>query len=191
MSAYLTSCDAISALASYWSRRSRSPQQDLTHLIARATAPKTHEQYCSAADTAARYVEHFLTPAHACFDLLLQANIESLKARYPESPEMWAEAEGYAYKPSRAVNYWIQSRTTGQLVGLVNGYAYQSCEHDSWESDAAYRLVDSIRHQLLKDMETRDCGENAGNWASWEETGDPMQEAWLAHVAQMQARNAI
>lgn len=187
MSAYLSSCDAISALATYFAYRTRQPEQELGRVLAnaafgrlvRANFETAHGEYNVCNREALLLIEELGGPARAVFRLLVMENQRSLEARYP-GDENYRDATGYAYAPSASVRRWISARTTGQLVGILRGYEYQSCEHPDWQQSDAYAICQSIRHALLSDLESRDCGESP-NWASWQEPEQPRRRD-VAHV---------
>ena len=106
----------------------------------------------------------------AAFALLVLENVKSLISRYPSADEMFKEASSYRFKRSAQVMRWLHYAPLGHgfLVGMVKGYAYQSCEHESWEQSAAFQLCEQIKGFLLSDLERRDCQEQ-GSWASFTE----------------------
>jgi len=186
MSAYLTSNDTLSALVSYWAHRCGGDRgrSDLVRAIALAGVDRqtiTGAQYNAATAKAESLVTANGGPERCAFLLLLSENQASLAARYPEDTA-YRDATGYAYRRLPIVTHWVSGRATGHLVGLVRGYEYQSCEHNDWERSPAWRICQSIRAFLLSDLERRDCGDG-GNWASWEDPGDPREAALLAALA--------
>lgn len=188
MSAYLSSCDAIAALATYFAHRTRQPEQELSRVLAnaafarlqRANPETAYGEYNACSREALATIAAHGGPARAVFALLLQENQRSLEARYA-GDEDYRDAAGYAYAPSAAVRRWICARTTGQLVGILRGYEYQSCEHREWEQSDAYAICQSIRRALLSDLESRDCGDTP-NWASWAEPEQPRRRTVLELV---------
>lgn len=176
MSAFLSSQDTIRALATFWEEsltRSRygTPSMELGRAIGCAALAAGKPWPADCYETAADLVHSANGSAAAvAFELLLAENVASLQARYPDSPEMWAAAASYRYAPSPMVRLWINANRCGQLVGLVRGFAYQACEHRSWEHSPGYQLILQIKDQLLAQLETRDSGtESTRLWASWEE----------------------
>jgi len=174
MSAYLSSEDVLRALATYWEESLLRNRYETTGgALERAIG-------CSALAAGKRWPEDCAVRARdlvrlargsaagVVFELLLAENVASLEARYPESPEMWSAAAGYRFKPSPQVRRWLNGYQHGSVVGLVRGYSYQACEHPGWETSIGWQLVQQIKDQLLKHLESRDCGE-AQLWASWEE----------------------
>ena len=185
MSAFLSSADCLNALATYWERKAKAPGGYTTPAdsLARAVRRSNHKNGArenpAVIDAQADALISKLPPFAAMFQILLLENQRSLEARYPSDTDY--RAAGPDYKPQRLqiVDYWLAARQTGQLVGLLRGYRYQACEHDGWETSVASQLCQEIELQLLKDLESRDCGDN-GNWASWEAPADPRQIAMEA-----------
>ena len=181
MSAFLSSGDAINALATYWTIKLQapgysSPDGELTR------AYRCHQRDCQlngaeADETAWQLIQAATEsgsswqPWQSVQQILLKENQRSLEARYP-GDEDYRAAEGPEYHPRRiqAVRGWQMNRQTGRLVGILKGYEYQSCEHDGWTSSVAYHLCQQIRSQLLDDLENRDCQDDEQRgWASWQE----------------------
>ena len=175
MSAFLCSPDDLNALVTYWEHMTNAPSSFHTaaDAIARAIdcSYRARNPYgCSdptkrdhAADD---IVSKSKTARTACFRILLQANLDSLAARYPEDGSDTYESVGAEYrKRLPIVMDWIMGRQTGHLVGLCKGFEYQR-EHEGWSVCCASYLVEQIKTLLLKDLETRDCGDR-GLWAGW------------------------
>jgi len=179
MSAYLSSGDAINALATYWTIKLESPG------YSSPAGELTRAYHChqrdvhgvtDADETAWKLIQAATEsgsswqPWQSVQQILLLENQRSLEARYPGDDD-YRSAEGPEYQPRRisAVRGWQMARETGRLVGILNGYEYQSCEHDGWTSSVAYHLCQQIRSQLLDDLEKRDCPDDERGWASWQE----------------------
>ena len=193
MSAYLSSPDTINALATYWERRASQPGSFTTPA---ASLDKAWRFSCNARgdrapDQQVQSMIQNLHPFEAVSALLLLENQRSLAARYPSpsDADMYDAPSSY-YRAQRLpiVGYWIESRTTGQMVGLVRGYGYQACEHEDWTTSVAYFLIEQIEYSLLKDLEARDCGQE-GNWASFEAPEDPREAAMREILAAANARS--
>jgi len=191
MSAFLSSPDTLNALASYWARRASTPGNYTSPWgsLDQALRCSDHARGASEDPTkrdhaAAKLIASVKDPFTACFEILLEANQASLEARYPGDDDMSRPGSGYKAKRLPIVDYWIQGRETGHLVGLAHGYAYQACEHSGWETSVAHEVIEQIQRWLLKDLEARDCGDG-GNWAGWEAPEDPravaMREALAAN----------
>jgi hypothetical protein len=171
MSAFLCSNDTISAITTYWDRHRNgaTPAGRLTSAI--TWALESVDLACDRGDIVADELIRVHRGAdRAVFHILLAENVKSLKARYPGCDDMWAESESYVYKRSASVHRWLHCMPHGHgnLVGLVNGYSYQSCEHDEWPHSIAYHLIEQVKHSLLRDLESRDCKDDT-QWATFQE----------------------
>lgn len=169
MSAFLSSADAINALATYW--------------------------YCTAADWSLARALRIVTPssspvpaevegwskiirengiAAAIFHLLLAENIRSLQHAYPLHPEMWATDDTYKPRLIPCVETWADQKKTGGIAGILQGYIYQSCEHPDWRSSIAREICTQTAAFLLRDFcdSTTRCDDSMHFWASWTESQD-------------------
>ena len=175
MSAFLSSADCLNALATYWERkathRGGSAEEALMRAVMnhRVAYGKRSDDY--AADLAAdrEATERLLKcanglPLRSVFQILLLANEASLGAKYGDKPG--DNGPEYVGRSLPIVDRWIMQRETGKLVGLLNGYTYQSEESDDWEKSIAYFICQQIRDYLLRDFDARDNG-GEGLWASW------------------------
>jgi len=84
------------------------------------------------------------------FDTLLLENKNSLNARYSNPTDMFRDS--YIYRLSNCVVNWIDKKQSGYLVGIVNNYDYQSCEHENHEKSLGYAILNQIKDFLLEDM---------------------------------------
>jgi|TARA_R100000081_G_scaffold11083_1_gene4475 hypothetical protein len=175
MSAFVASADCLNALATYWERkashRGGSAEDALMRAVMNHRLAYGNRSDDYAADLAAdrEAAARLLKiagglPLRAVFLILLAENENSLKARYGDEPG--DNGPEYVGRSLPIVDRWMMARKTGQLVGLLNGYTYQACEHDEWEKSIAYFICQQIRDHLLRDFEARDCG-SEGLWASW------------------------
>ena len=171
MSANLSSTDTLSALTTYWVEKHRDDPGALERALYLHFRDHSNlnwkERHENARDFATKVKDrHGLGLAVYLF--LLEENIQSLSARYKEDAtiEKWAaDPASYTYKPSNAVKEWIRTKQTGRLVGLANGYEYQSCEHDAWRGSIGFYLIDQIKGKLLRDFEI----EADGGWSCFQE----------------------
>jgi len=88
------------------------------------------------------------------FDTLLIENKNSLNARYSDPTDMFRDS--YIYRLSNCVVSWIDNNQSGYLVGIVNNYDYQSCEHPNYEKSLGYAILNQIKDFLLEDMKLGD-----------------------------------
>jgi len=84
------------------------------------------------------------------FDILLRENQNSLMARYNDKE--YSERLSYNRRMSNVVIYWDDHNKLGYLVGIINNYDYQSCEHDNYKNSMGYAILDQIRHMLLDEL---------------------------------------
>jgi len=172
MSAYLCSDDTLNALATYWFIKSGKSWDDPSKSQAYKTALrivnkeyfyKTRGESCK--DPLKLYAEfqHYideyydelLKSSHndlyeLVFDTLLLENKNSLNARYSNPNDMFRDS--YIYRLSNCVVNWIDKKESGYLVGIVNNYDYQSCEHDNYKKSLGYAILNQIKDFLLEDM---------------------------------------
>ena len=85
------------------------------------------------------------------FNILLKENQNSLMARYNDKD--YAERSSYNYVHSNCVNYWDDHNQLGYLVGIINNYDYQSCEHDNYKNSLGYAILDQIKELLLRELQ--------------------------------------
>jgi len=85
------------------------------------------------------------------FDILLRENQKSLMARYNDKE--YAERLTYVRRMSNVVNYWDNNNQLGYLVGIINNYDYQSCEHDDYKDSLGYAILDQIKDMLLRELQ--------------------------------------
>jgi len=84
------------------------------------------------------------------FNILLRENQKSLMARYDDKE--YAERPSYIYRMSNVVNYWDDHNQLGYLVGIINNYDYQSCEHENYQDSLGYAILDQIKEMLLNEL---------------------------------------
>ena len=85
------------------------------------------------------------------FDILLRENQNSLMARYNDKE--YSERLSYVYRMSNVVNYWDDHKQLGYMVGIINNYDYQSCEHDNYKNSIGYAILYQIKELLLKELQ--------------------------------------
>ena len=167
MSAYLSSQDAIAALATYWFASVTNKRFGPLYSYLTRAIWSSGVQYSDAQLQAERLLSN-RAAGLVIFELLLAENQASLEARYPDSPDM-REASHYRYSIDTAVLHAVQGRQpTGALVGILRGYEYQSCEHNGWKRSIGYAICQQIRDFLTDDLERRDCpDEDSRFWADY------------------------
>tara|TARA_Y100000401_G_scaffold70659_1_gene56739 strand:- start:3 stop:542 length:540 start_codon:yes stop_codon:yes gene_type:complete len=85
------------------------------------------------------------------FNILLRENQNSLLARYPNDKD-YAERPSYKYLMSNCVVHWNDHNQLGYLVGIMNNYDYQSCEHENYKDSLGHAILNQIRDFLLKEF---------------------------------------
>jgi len=167
MSAFLSSADAINALATFWyNRHINAAETHLSYALARAATFAEPQNAAADAETVAQN-----KPFDAVFYLLLAENIRSLQHRYPSAPEMWATDETYRPRQIPCVKTWSKWKKSACLGGILRGYCYQSCEHEGWRTSVAHEICDQIKDELVADYQVA-LGSEDGIWACWTEPQD-------------------
>ena len=172
MSAYLCSDDTLNALSTYWFIKSGKTWDDPSkssafkralRIVNKEYFYKTRGESCKDplklyADFQHyidEYYDELLKSSHnnlyelVC-DTLLIENKNSLNARYSNPSDMFRDS--YIYRLSNCVVDWIDKKESGYLVGIVNNYDYQSCEHENHEKSLGYAILNQIKDYLLEDM---------------------------------------
>ena len=175
MSAYLCSDDTLNALSTYWFIKSGKTWDDPSKTQAYKRAMrisykdswfKSHEpkdltnsmalqMYADFEHHIDEHFEKLLKNSHndlyeLVFNTLLRENKNSLNARYSNPTDMFRDS--YIYRLSNCVVNWIDKKESGYLVGIVNNYDYQSCEHENHEKSLGYAILNQIKNYLLEDM---------------------------------------
>ena len=169
MSAYLSSCDALCALDSYWHEsikrnRTGTPPNDY---ITNATYHGTPGIHWHDAKAKAEQLCAGRNPAVVVFELLLAENQASLEARYPGDLE-YRSAEGYSYSADPEVRRSVLHNRTGWITGILDGYEYQSCEHKGWRHSIGKELCHQMRQFLCDDLRRlQDPDRKRDFWASY------------------------
>lgn len=101
--------------------------------------------------------------------MLIDANIKSLNARYPDTvtnPEAM---------PGPIAQYWNDGQykapslrdrlTIVEAFKAIACYEYQACEDEGWEQSYAHQFLDSFRHSLINVLPGYD---DARGWDDWE-----------------------
>ena len=72
---------------------------------------------------------------------LLRTNLDSLKARYPDSDD--SDDLGYKFNPEKGL-------PPIQVYKLAACYEYQSCEHEGWESSQEKKWMESLKASAIE-----------------------------------------
>jgi len=171
MSAYLCSDDTLNALSTYWFIKSGKtwddPSKSQTYKRAmrvcfrdsyfenRTDSKDFLKIYADFENYIDELFERSLKNSNnnlyeLVFNTLLTENKNSLNARYSDPTDMFRDS--YIYRLSNCVVNWIENNQSGYLVGIVNNYDYQSCEHPNHENSLGYAILNQIKDYLLEDM---------------------------------------
>jgi len=175
MSAYLCSDDTLNALSTYWFIKSGKtwddPSKSQTYKRAmrvcfrdsyfenRTDSKDFLKIYADFENYIDELFERSLKNSNnnlyeLVFNTLLTENKNSLNARYSDPTDMFRDS--YIYRLSNCVVNWIENNQSGYLVGIVNNYDYQSCEHPNHENSLGYAILNQIKDYLLEDMKLGD-----------------------------------
>tara|TARA_B100000424_G_scaffold88299_1_gene66077 strand:- start:390 stop:995 length:606 start_codon:yes stop_codon:yes gene_type:complete len=178
MSAYLCSDDTLNALSTFYYMKSGKTDDERKSNILRAIRRSNRDSWYENQETMISVpTETFedRMKLHAKFDkfcdglydiwfyqysnqsiyqvifnILLRENQYSLMARYNDKD--YAERSSYNYVHSNCVNYWDDHKQLGYMVGIINNYDYQSCEHDNYRNSLGYAILDQIKEMLLDEL---------------------------------------
>ena len=174
MSAYLCSDDTLNALSTFYYLKSGKTDDERKSHVMRAIRITNKDSFYERQQIAETFEDRMKLHAkfekfcdglyeiyflqysdgdffRMIFDILLRENQNSLMARYNDKD--YAERFSYNYVHSNCVNYWDDHKQLGYLVGIINNYDYQSCEHDNYKSSLGYAILDQIKEFLLKELQ--------------------------------------
>jgi len=179
MSAYLCSDDTLNALSTFYYMKSGKTEAERKSNVLRAIRSVEKERWYETQETMisvktvtfedrmklhAKFDKfcdglfdiYFLQYSDGdfykmIFDILLRENQKSLLARYNDKE--YAERPSYVYRMSNCVNYWDDHNQLGYLVGIINNYDYQSCEHENYQDSLGYAILDQIKELLLRELQ--------------------------------------
>ena len=175
MSAYLCSDDTLNALSTFYYMKSGKTDDERKSHVMRAIRsvekkiwyernhPKGVTTYEQRMELHAKFEKFcdglydifFLQYSDGdffrmIFDILLRENQNSLMARYNDKE--YAERLTYVRRMSNVVNYWDDHNQLGYMVGIINNYDYQSCEHDNYKNSLGYAILQQIKDMLLDEL---------------------------------------
>ena len=174
MSAYLCSDDTFNALSTFYYMKSGKTDDERKSNILRAIRKVNKKSWYERQQVAETYEDRMKLHAKfnkfcdglydiwldqysegnfykMIFNILLRENQNSLMARYNDKE--YSERPSYIYRMSNCVNYWDDHNQLGYLVGIINNYDYQSCEHDNYKSSLGYAILDQIKELLLRELQ--------------------------------------
>jgi|TARA_R100000084_G_C4590992_1_gene118436 hypothetical protein len=192
MSAYLVSEDQLNALATLYGEFYKAPNYiDSQTALDRAYyfAPITKKLENWECENIARLLLKDASNTHkglalhkVVFDHLLEANVESLQAAYPDCRDMWTN--NYKFKKSSTIAKWVAEKDTKGLMqcwGMLKNWDYQSCEDFNYRDTAAFQMKGQIEYAILHLLEKKLCGDSAV-WGSWE---DPRLDEHVVCISDM------
>jgi len=171
MSAYLCSDDTLNALSTFYYMKSGKTDAERKSNVLRAIRKSNKKSWYERQKVAETYEQRMKQIADfdkfcdglydiwldqysegdfykMIFNILLRENQNSLMARYNDKE--YAERPSYKYLMSNCVVYWNDHDQLGYLVGILNNYDYQSCEHENYENSLGFAILDQIRYMLLE-----------------------------------------
>ena len=174
MSAYLCSDDTLNALSTFYYMKSGKTDDERKSHVMRAIRITNKDSFYERQQIAETFEDRMKLRAKfdkfcdglydiwldqysegnfykMIFNILLRENQNSLMARYNDKE--YAERPSYKYLMSNCVVYWNDHNQLGYLVGIINNYDYQSCEHDNYKNSLGYAILDQIKEFLLKELQ--------------------------------------
>ena len=174
MSAYLCSDDTLNALSTFYYLKSGKTDEERKSHVMRAIRITNKDSFYERQQIAETFEDRMKLRAKfdkfcdglydiwldqysegnfykMIFNILLRENQNSLMARYNDKD--YAERLSYNYVHSNCVNYWDDHNQLGYLVGIINNYDYQSCEHDNYKDSLGYAILDQIKEFLLRELQ--------------------------------------
>ena len=173
MSAYLCSDDTLNALSTFYYLKSGKTDEERKSHVMRAIRITNKDSFYERQQIAETFEDRMKLRAKfdkfcdglydiwldqysegnfykMIFNILLRENQNSLMARYNDKD--YAERLSYNYVHSNCVNYWDDHKQLGYLVGIINNYDYQSCEHDNYKNSLGYAILQQIKDMLLNEL---------------------------------------
>ena len=173
MSAYLCSDDTLNALSTFYFMKSGRTDDERESNILRAIRLTNKKSWYEKQKVVKTFEERMKLYAKfdqfcndlfeiifkasdkdiykTIFNILLRENQNSLMARYNDKE--FSERPSYIYRMSNVVNYWDDHNQLGYLVGIINNYDYQSCEHENYQDSLGYAILDQIKELLLRELQ--------------------------------------
>ena len=207
MSAHLTDQDCINALATFWYEyhkqpRSESPQNALERafLIANEEVSTKKDYFDNLNELKYRAIKLIeaqqpvykgLASCKVIYDILLNENVRSLMARYPDdlkeplTSRIWYNE--YEFKKSSTIVKWVNERNSKGLLmiyQMLQGWDYQSCEHFEYRNSVAYQIKEQIQYGILDILKKIHCPDQEKDrvWTSWT---DPQLDDHIVCISDM------
>jgi len=206
MSAHLTDQDCINALATFWYEYHKQPRNERpgqalerAYVMAEEEVSLKKDYFEGIEDFRLRAsnlikaqepVYKALAPCRVVYDLLLNENVRSLQARYPDDSKepltdrIWYNE--YEFKKSSTVTKWVSERDPKGLMmvwQMLQGWQYQSCEHHEFRNSVAYQIKQQIEYAILSTLNKIHCPNDEDRvWTSWE---DPQLDSHVVCISDM------
>ena len=206
MSAHLTDQDCINALATFWYEyhklpRSESPQSALERafIIAQEETSLKKDYFENQNELRYRAIKLIeanqdvykgLASCRVIYDILLNENIRSLMARYPDDSKQPLKSRiwynEYDFKKSSTIVKWVNDRDSKGLLmvyQMLQGWDYQSCEHFEYRNSVAYQIKEQIQYGILDILKKVHCPNDEDQvWSSWT---DPQLDDHIICISDM------
>ena len=173
MSAYLCSDDTLNALSTFYYLKSGKTDDERKSHVIRAIRITNKDSFYERQQIAETFEDRMKLRAKfdkfcdglydiwldqysegsfykMIFNILLRENQNSLMARYNDKD--YAERPSYKYLMSNCVVYWNDHKQLGYMVGIMNNYDYQSCEHENYEDSLGHAILNQIKEFLLREF---------------------------------------
>ena len=79
--------------------------------------------------------------------MLADANVESLQARYPEN---WESMLGWREYGEHERGFGHDHYSAVEMLHACHGYAYQACEHEGWKTSEAHAFLEALEKRLVR-----------------------------------------
>jgi len=93
--------------------------------------------------------------------MLWSENLASVMGRYPDDkdgerpgPADFTDTDVLGYRFAEVPGVTNDPRLIAVVAKAIDGYEYQSCEHDGWEASSAAAFCTALRRLLLKQLPT-------------------------------------
>jgi hypothetical protein len=152
MSAHLTSKKDLSTIAFIWSR------------IFADSKKASFENVVSNKDHAARLLEFNIDIENIIFELLIDANLDSLRSRYSQCREL-SRGKLIDYWTSETMEYVdpkLEKINNKEIESLIGSYTYQSEQYDGFKTSYGFKIckmiIDKINEVLPVEFQDKKEG---------------------------------
>lgn len=152
MSAFLTSKKDLSTIAYIWAR------------IFADSKKASFETVVSNKDQAARFLEFNLDIESILFEFLIDANLDSLRARYSDCRKLSRDKliESWTSESMEYEDPKLEKISNKEIENIVGSYTYQSCEHEGFKTSYGFKIckmiIDKINEVLPKEFQDKKEG---------------------------------